>query len=94
VPLPPRSPNLNAYAERWVRSVKEECLARLILFGETSLRHALHEYIEHYHGEWNHQGKGNVLLFPVVSQPPGHDGPMRCRARLGRLLKFYDREAA
>jgi transposase InsO family protein len=94
VPLPPRSPNLNAYAERWVRSVKEECLARLILFGETSLRHALHEYVEHYHGERNHQGKGNVLLFPVVSQAPEHGGPMRCRARLGGLLKFYDREAA
>ena len=48
VSLPPRSPNLNAYAERWVRSVKEECLSRLILFGEASLQHALHEYVEHY----------------------------------------------
>src|SRR5207302_8631667 len=64
VPLPPRSPNLNAYAERWVRSVKEECLSRLILFGEASLWHALHEYVEHYHRERNHQGKGNVLLVP------------------------------
>jgi putative transposase len=53
VPLPPRSPNLNAYAERWVRSVKEECLSRLILFGEASLRHALQEYVEHYHAERN-----------------------------------------
>src|SRR6266478_1486280 len=68
VPLPPRSPNLNAYAERWVRSVKEECLSRLILFGEASLRHALAEYVEHFHHERNHQGKGNVLLFPAVSQ--------------------------
>ena len=66
--LPPRSPNLNAYAERWVRSVKEECLSRLILFGEASLRHALTQYVEHFHHERNHQGKGNVLLFPVVSQ--------------------------
>src|SRR6266699_1873845 len=49
VPLPPRSPNLNAYAERWVRSVKEECLSRLILFGEASLRHALPQYVEHFH---------------------------------------------
>ena len=54
VPLPPRSPNLNAYAERWVRSVKEECLSRVILFGEASLRHALYEYVEHYHHERNH----------------------------------------
>jgi putative transposase len=68
VPLPPRSPNLNAYAERWVRSVKEECLARLILFGEASLRHVLTQYVEHFHHERNHQGKGNVLLFPASSQ--------------------------
>jgi transposase InsO family protein len=67
VALPPRSPNLNAYAERWVRSVKEECLSRLILFGEASLRHALMEYGTHYHHERNHQGKGNVLLFPSSS---------------------------
>jgi putative transposase len=75
VPLPPRSPNLNAYAERWVRSVKEECLSRLILFGEASLRHALTQYVEHFHHERNHQGKGNVLLFPVVSQNPECTGP-------------------
>ncbi len=62
--LPARSPNLNAYAERWVRSVKEECLSKVILFGERSLRRALNEYVEHYHAERNHQGKGNVLLFP------------------------------
>jgi len=67
VPLPPRSSNLNAYAERWVRSVKEECLSRLILFEEASLRHALTEYAEHFHHERNHQGKGNVLLFPTIS---------------------------
>ena len=62
--LPARSPNLNAYAERWVRSVKEECLSKVILFGERSLRRALSEYVEHFHAERNHQGKGNVLLFP------------------------------
>jgi putative transposase len=60
VPLPPRSPNLNAYAERWVRSVKEECLSRLILFGEASLRHALTQYVAHFHHERNHQGKDNA----------------------------------
>src|SRR5437867_4969569 len=63
--LPPRSPNLNAYAERWVRSVKEECLAKLILLGEGSLRRALRHYEAHYHEERNHQGKDNVLLFPL-----------------------------
>ena len=62
--LPARSPNLNAYAERWVRSVKEECLSKVILFGERSLRRALSEYVDHFHAERNHQGKGNILLFP------------------------------
>src|SRR3989441_5803698 len=93
-PLPPRSPNLNAYAERWVRSVKEECLSRLILFGEGSLRHALTQYVAHFHHERNHQGKGNVLLFPAVNQDTEHERPIRCRERLGGLLKYYTRDAA
>ena len=94
VVLPPRSPNLNAYAERWVRSVKEECLSRMILFGEASLCRALNEYLAHYHHERNHQGKGNVLLFPVASQDPERKGPLQCRERLGGLLKYYTHEAA
>jgi transposase InsO family protein len=94
VPLPPRSPNLNAYAERWVRSVKEECLSRLILFGEASLWHALHAYVEHYHYERNHQGKGNVLLFPPSRAGERRTGPIHCRERLGGLLKYYEYEAA
>ena len=94
VPLPPRSPNLNAYAERWVRSVKEECLSRLILFGEASLRHALAQYVEHFHHERNHQGKGNMLRFPAVSQDTDRQDPIQCRERLGGLLKYYTREAA
>jgi putative transposase len=94
VPLPPRSPNLNAYAERWVRSVKEECLSRLILFGEASLRHALTHYVEHYHHERNHQGKGNVLLLPTVNQDTERQGPIQCRERLGGLLKYYAHKAA
>jgi transposase InsO family protein len=94
VPLPPRSPNLNAYAERWVRSVKEECLARMILFGEASLRHVLRPYVEHFHAERNHQGKSHVLLFPAVSQDPTREGPIQCRERLGRLLKYYALEVA
>jgi transposase InsO family protein len=94
VPLPPRSPNLNAYAERWVRSVKEECLSRLILFGEKALWHALTEYSTHYHHERNHQGKGNVLLFPSSRCSHESHGPIQCRERLGGLLKYYEREAA
>jgi putative transposase len=94
VPLPARSPNLNAYAERWVRSVKDEVLSRMILFGEGSLRHVLNEYVQHYHHERNHQGKGNVLLFPVVSQGPRRPGSIQCRERLGGLLKYYERKAA
>ena len=94
VVLPPRSPNLNAYAERWVRSVKEECLARLMLFGEKALQDALTEYTTQYHHERNHQGKGNVLLFPVVSQDPERKGSIQCCERLGGLLKYYAREAA
>jgi putative transposase len=91
--LPAHSPNLNAYAERWVRSVKEECLSKIILFGERSLRRALREYVEHYHAERNHQGKSNVLLFPRASgiRPVG---PVRCRERLGGLLRYYHQEAA
>src|SRR5713101_5769817 len=91
--LPAHSPNLNAYAERWVRSVKEECLSKVILFGERSLRRALSEYVDHFHTERNHQGKGNVLLFPRVNDRQ-REGPVRCRDRLGGLLRYYHREAA
>ncbi len=91
--LPARSPNLNAYAERWVRSVKEECLSKVILFGERSLRRALSEYVEHFHAERNHQGRGNVLLFPRGTNIR-RDGPVRCRERLAGLLRYYHHEAA
>jgi hypothetical protein len=91
--LPARSPNLNAYAERWVRSVKEECLSKLVLFGERSLRRALSEYVEHFHAERNHQGKGNVLLFPRDTDIC-REGPVQSRERLGGLLRYYHREAA
>ena len=93
--LPARSPNLNAFAERWVRWVKEECLSKLILFGEASLKRALTEFQEHYHAERNHQGKGNKRLFPrpnALESPP--HGTVRCQERLGGLLKYYERDAA
>ena len=93
--LPPRSPNLNAFAERWVKSVKDECLSKLILFGEASLRRALREYLTHYHAERNHHGKENVLLFPIDAKAMTRvDGPINCKERLGGLLKYYHREAA
>jgi hypothetical protein len=93
--LPARSPNLNSYAERWVRSVKEDCLSKLILFGEASLKRALQQYEVHYHEERNHQGKGIRLLFPRPTQPVGSDQrPVQCQERLGGLLKYYYREAA
>jgi transposase InsO family protein len=92
--LPPQSPNLNAYAERWVRSIKDEALSRIILFGEGSVQHVLNEYVDHYHHERNHQGKGNVLLFLPPSLAEKHDDLIQCRERLGGLLKYYTREAA
>jgi putative transposase len=91
--LPARSPNLNAYAERWVRSVKEECLSKVVLFGERSLRRALSEYVEHFHAERNHQGKGNVLLFPR-DMDICREWPVQSRKRLGGLLRYYHRKAA
>jgi transposase InsO family protein len=93
--LPPRSPNLNAFSERWVRSVKSECLSKLILFGESSLRRALANFCEHYHTERNHQGRDNQLLFPRSALPQLFgQGTVRCDERLGGLLKYYRREAA
>jgi putative transposase len=92
--LPAHSPNLNAYAERWVRSVKEECLSKVILFGERSLRRALGEYVEHYHVERNHQGKGNVLLFPRDTVIRREQQPVQCRERLGGQLRYYHQDAA
>ena len=86
--LPARSPNLNSYAERWVRSVKEECLAKLILVGESSLRRALQPYLLHYHEERKHQGKENRILFRFQTEARREEGAVRCRERLGGLLKY------
>jgi putative transposase len=92
VKLPPRSPNLNSYAERFVRSIKESCLDRMILFGEGSLRTAVRQFIAHYHAERNHQGIGNLLIIPDRSLTH-NDGLVRCQSRLGGMLNYYDRAA-
>ena len=91
--LPPRSPNLNAYAERFVRSIKDECLNRMIFVGQASLRRAVRHYVEHYHRERNHQGLGNRLLL-LPKDATTNAGSVRRRARLGGVLNFYYRDAA
>jgi transposase InsO family protein len=91
--LPAQSPNLNAFDERFVLSIKSECLSRMIFFSEAALRRAISEYVAHYHGERNHQGLGNELIDPTVDSSPA-SGPVECRKRLGGLLKFYRRRAA
>ena len=91
VQTPCRAPNCNAYAERFVRSIKEECLDRMVLFGEVRFRRALAAFLEHYHRERNHQGLGNRLIVP---EPPGpRNGDVCCRTRLGGLLRYYYRAA-
>jgi len=93
VRLPHRSPNLNAYAERFVRSIKDECLSRMIFFGERSLRKATREYAAHYHTERNHQGIDNRLIEPGDSAESTF-GAIECVQRLGGMLRFYHRTAA
>jgi hypothetical protein len=93
VQLPPRSPNLNSFAERWVRSVKSEVLSKLILFGERSLRHALAQYTSHFHQERPHQGIGNVIPFPASRPANNREAPIESHERLGGLLKYYEWKA-
>jgi len=92
VRLPARSPNLNAFAERFVLSIKTECLDRLVPLGESHLRRALLEYTNHYHEERNHQGLDNELIAPTKATIGV--GMVSRRERLGGLLSFYYREAA
>src|SRR5450631_2274545 len=89
--LPARSPNLNGYAERFVLSIKSECLDRIVPLGEGHLRRAIGEYLDHYHGERNHQGLDNVLL---TGPPANENGRVQRRERLGGLLNYYYRGAA
>jgi putative transposase len=91
--LPPRSPNLNAFAERFIRSVKSECLSKLIPIGASMLRRALHEYMEHYHRERNHQGLRNELIAPAHVRQSQSEHIKR-RSRIGGMLNFFERAAA
>ena len=91
--LPPKSPNLNAQIERYMRSMKYECLNKMVFFGEKSLRKALSEFGQHYHVERNHQGLDNNLIEP--GGEVGHsEGDVQCRNRLGGMLRYYYRDAA
>jgi len=87
---PRQAPNANAHAERFVRSIRHECLNKLILFGEQHLRRVLEEYIEHYNRERPHQGLGNEL---IIASEETVSGPIDCSERLGGLLEFYRRAA-
>ena len=91
VKLPPRSPNLNADAERFVLWIKAECLDRLVILGERHLRRAIAEYVEHYHQERTHQGLGNQVIEGV---PEPNSGRVARRERLGGILSHYYRDAA
>jgi putative transposase len=90
---PPKSPNCNANLERFFGSLKRECLDRMIFFGETSLRNATVQFIEHYHTERNHQSLDNKIILPGP-EVGGTDGEIECRERLGGLLNYYYRRAA
>ena len=93
VRLPPRSPNLNPHIERFIRSIKDESLLRMILFGENMLRNAVRQFLAHYHTERNHQSLNNKIIQPgdEVGRP---EGDVQCRERLGGMLRYYYREAA
>ena len=93
VKLPPRSPNLNANAERFVRTTKESCLDRMIFFSEAGLRQTIQQFVEHYHRERNHQGLGNRLITPSSPRLRA-TGEIRRRQRLGGMLNYYYRDAA
>ncbi len=93
VRLPARSPNLNAHAERFVRTIKEDCLDRMLFFREDMLRRTIWEFVTHYDEERNHQGLGNQLLMKRPTIVDRH-AAVRKRQRVGGLLNYYFREAA
>jgi len=90
--LPARSPNLDAYAERFVRTIRQECLDRMVFFGETALRRAVEQFMVHYNTDRNHQSLGNTIVQPEVPTFPAV-GEICRRRRLGGLLNYYYRAA-
>jgi len=95
VAIPAQSPNCNPYAERFVKTIKYECLNQFVIFGERHLRHLIKEFVEHYMTERFHQGIGGQLIRNVgPTNDNGADGKVACRSRLGGLLNYYHREAA
>jgi transposase len=94
VQIPPRSPNCNAVAERFVKSIKDECLRHFVFFGERHLRYVVNEYVAHYNEERFHQGIGSKLVRPTSANDNAATGEIKCRSRLGGLLHYYYREAA
>ena len=90
---PARAPNLHAYTECFVRTIKDSCLERLVLIGEGSRRRAVREFVAHYHHERNHQGLDNRLIRPLSTAPPPR-GRVQCRQQLGGMLHDYYRSAA
>ena len=94
VKIPPKSPNCNAFAERFVKTIKYECLRYFVFFGQRHLRYVISEYMAHYHHERFHQGIGGSLISPIAANDNAATGEIRCRSRLGGLLNFYYREVA
>ena len=96
VPILAHGPNCSSHAERFVKTIRSECLYHFVIFGERHRRHLLHEFYAQYHEERFHRGSGGQLIRPSAS--PGNDnaalGPLQCRSRLGGLLDFCYREAA
>ena len=94
--IPAHSPNCNPYAERFVRTVREECLDHFVIFGEAHLRHLLGEVVQHYNRERYHQGLRGKLVMPnlLAQNDNGAVGTIKTRSRLGGTLNFYHREAA
>ena len=94
--IPAQSPNCNPHAERFVRTIKSECLNHLVLFGERHLRYVVKEFIAHYHRERFRQGIGGQLIEKQASSATDKrtSGKVVCRSRLGGILNFYYREAA
>jgi putative transposase len=96
VKIPAQSPNCNSYAERFVKTIKHECLNEFVIFGERHLRYLIKEFVEHHHAERFHQGLGGKLIEEPTgaATDAGSKGKVVCRSRIGGMLNFYHREAA